>query len=159
MSRVLSCSKVSDGISASTVRVSKFLRTNRIISNSNSEIKVTGLTPALIVANIPINEETFTGDGSVIVGLIVDRKVRVVSVGEIHANKSAVNSSISVSKNVTDFIVSVNSLTENNGESTVTVVSSVNNVLYNGDLLSLTLNGAIPSGLVGGVITVTLNIL
>jgi hypothetical protein len=158
MSCTNNCNAIKNSIATSILRVNQFVRTNNIVSFNYSEITVNGLNPNLLVCNIPLNESTFSINGQSTIILVADRRLRVVSVGEIHFEASSVATQVLVSS-ATGSLASINSLNGAINTSTVQVINNQNNVLEVDDLLLLSLNGAVPTDLNGGIITITLNIL
>lgn len=159
MSRVLTCSPASSILATNILRVKNFVRTNRIVSNGNLEIDVEGLTPSVVVSNIPVDSETFSADGESRIVFIADKRVRLVGVGEAHQFGGATDSQILVKKNGSSLITVVNEINKGSGFPVSQVVNSNNNIVNAGEFVSFELAGGLPTNLVGGVITLTFNVL
>jgi len=159
MSRVLSCGAVNNSLTSNVVKVSSLVSTNYIVPNGNGEIYVQGLTPSIVVANIPINEDTFDANGDSLVAFIAGPDVRLVSIGEIHVVSSSVSSSVSVLKNGTVGLTSLTTFDDSANVSRIVNINTPNNILLNGDLIVLKLFGGVLTDLQGGVITLTFVVL
>lgn len=159
MSRVLTCSPAQSALSTNILRVKNFVRTNRIVSNGNLEIDVEGLTPSVVVSNIPVDVETFSADGESRIVFIANQRVRLVGIGEAHQTASSVDSQLLVKKNGSSLISVVDDLVRVAGFPVSKVVNSANNIINAGEFVSLELTGGIPTSLAGGIITLTFNVL
>lgn len=159
MSRVLTCSSAQSALSTNILRVKNFVRTNRIVSNGNLEIDVEGLTPSIIISNSPIDSETFSADGESRIVFIADRRVRLVGVGEAHQIGGDTDSKVLVKKNGNSLITVVNEINKGSTLPVSKVVNSNNNIINAGEFVSFELAGGIPTSLVGGIITLTFNVL
>lgn len=159
MSRVLTCSPAQSALSTNILRVKNFVRTNRIVSNGNLEINVEGLTPSVVVSNIPIDAGTFSADGESRIVFIADKRVRLVGVGEAHQFGGATDSQLLVKKNGSSLITVVDEINKGSGFPVSKVVNSANNIVNAGEFVSIELTGGLPTALVGGIITLTFNVL
>lgn len=159
MSRVLTCSPASSTLATNVLRVKNFVRTNRIVSNGNLEIDIEGLTPSVVVSDIPVDVETFSADGESRIVFIASQRVRLVGVGEAHQFGGATDSKVLVKKNGSSLITVVDEINKGSGLPVSKVVNSNNNIINAGEFVSFELAGGIPTSLVGGVITLTFNVL
>ena len=159
MSRVLTCSSAQSALSTNVLRVKNFVRTNRIVSNGNLEIEVEGLTPSVIVSDVSVDSETFSADGESRIVFIADRKVRLVGVGEAHQFGGNTDSKVLDKKNGNSLITVVDEINKGSAFPVSKVVNSNNNIISAGEFVSFELAGGLPTNLVGGVITLTFNVL
>lgn len=142
-------------LSTGTVRVNQFVKVDTITSFDNSGITIQGLNPSLLVSNTPIHDIAFSNGG--VMAFIADRRVRVISVGEIHLTASSENSTVLVRKNGTDLIATVNSFTGTADTAVIQDINNANNILEVDDYIVLELNGNPLTDLEGSVITITVN--
>lgn len=158
MSCVNTCSPIKNSLTTSTLRINQFLRTDTIVSYDNSEIQIQGLNPSLLISTIPINSSTFTTDGDSRIVYIADRRLRLVSVGEIHATASSVATTVNVNT-PSGIAAQISSLNGAINTSSTQTINNALNVLNSDDIVTIQLDGAVPTSLLGGNITLTFNIL
>lgn len=151
------CSNVlQNNIYTSTINVKNGIYTNNIEPFNNNRVQIDGLTPKLIVANIPIEYSNFGADGDFILGYINNTPGYILSISESHFIASSVDTQLLVQINNNLTVTTLDNLNGPTVTPNTKFLTGSNTYLASNSYLTVKLNGAIPTNLSGCIITITI---